>query len=166
MGTWMVEWELDQCAEDGANMAGKSAGGPFGVAAGGGAWGDGPDTEPWGFRSLGGRTGAVSSARAHTPKTVTNALSGAGGLRVTKHFGGEFDPGSGSTQAACLMHASRTGSLSGGSRGGRVRNTWAICLQVGGSPRKRGVIPHVRAGRVGRVRKAFGRLQRSLRPIS
>jgi hypothetical protein len=58
-------------------------------------------------------------------------------------IGGEFDPGSGSTLAACLMHASRTGLPSGDLRGGRVRNTWASCPGVGGSPRKRGVIPHV-----------------------
>jgi hypothetical protein len=30
------------------------------------------------------------------------------------YFGGEFDPGSGSTLAACLMHASRTEPPSGG----------------------------------------------------
>ena len=67
--------------------------------------------------------------------------------------GGEFDPGSGSTLAACLMHASRTGVPSGASRGGRVRNTWPICPPAGGSPRKRGVIPHDRAVRVGMARK-------------
>jgi hypothetical protein len=67
--------------------------------------------------------------------------------------GGEFDPGSGSTLAACLMHASRTGCPSGRSRGGRVRNTWPICPPAGGSPRKRGVIPYVLAFRVGRVSK-------------
>ena len=65
--------------------------------------------------------------------------------RSGDHFGGEFDPGSGSTLAACLMHASRTGVPSGALRGGRVRNTWAICPAVGASRRKRRVIPHVRA---------------------
>ena len=76
------------------------------------------------------------------------------GVPGQKQFGGEFDPGSGSTLAACLMHASRTGSPSGGLRGGRVRNTWATCPVVGASLRKRRVIPHKLAGRVGLVRKA------------
>jgi hypothetical protein len=35
---------------------------------------------------------------------------------------GEFDPGSGQTLAACLIHASRTGILRSAS-GGRVSNT-------------------------------------------
>jgi len=42
------------------------------------------------------------------------------------------------------MHASRTGVLSRASRGGRVRDTWATHPWAGGSPRKRGVIPHTR----------------------
>jgi hypothetical protein len=71
------------------------------------------------------------------------------------HFGGEFDPGSGSTLAACLMHASRTGRLSGRTRGGRVRNTWGICLLAGDNDRKRSVIPHTPADRVGSVRKGL-----------
>lgn len=70
-----------------------------------------------------------------------------------RHNGGEFDPGSGSTLAACLMHASRTGWPSGHLRGGRVRTTWAICRLVGDSFRKREVIPHELADRVGLVRK-------------
>jgi hypothetical protein len=67
--------------------------------------------------------------------------------------GGEFDPGSGSTLAACLMHASRTGWPSGHLRGGRVRTTWAICRRVGDSFRKREVIPHELVSRVGDMRK-------------
>ena len=72
------------------------------------------------------------------------------GVRVfseTHIIGGEFDPGSGSTLAACLMHASRTGRASARLRGGRVRNTWASCPGVGGSRRKRRVIPHTLAPR-------------------
>ena len=80
--------------------------------------------------------------------------------------GGEFDPGSGSTLAACLMHASRTGSPSGDGRGGRVRNTWASCPEAGGSHRKRWVIPYRAASRVGDVGKGATRLGRRLRPIS
>ena len=57
-------------------------------------------------------------------------------------IGGEFDPGSGSTLAACLMHASRARTLSGVLRGGRVRNTWATCPGVGDSRGKPRVIPH------------------------
>ena len=78
-----------------------------------------------------------------------------GGADSEVRFGGEFDPGSGSTLAACLMHASRTGWPSGCLRGGRVRNTWATCPLVGASPRKRGVIPHTLAARVGVVRKGL-----------
>ena len=67
--------------------------------------------------------------------------------------GGEFDPGSGSTLAACLMHASRTGCSSERSRGGRVRSAWLTCPRVGGSAWKRVVIPHTLGGRVGSLRK-------------
>ena len=82
------------------------------------------------------------------------------------NFGGEFDPGSGSTLAACLMHASRTGCSSEYLRGGRVRNTWATCPLVGDSHWKQWVIPHELISRVGGMRKAFGRQRRGLRPIS
>ena len=75
------------------------------------------------------------------------------GREASHALGGEFDPGSGSTLAACLMHASRTGGTSVSSRGGRVRNTWAICPEEGDSFRKREVIPHELAFRVGSVRK-------------
>jgi len=64
------------------------------------------------------------------------------------------------------MHASRTGSLSGGSRGGRVRNTWPIYPLAGGSPRKRGVIPYELGSRVGGRSKGAIRRWRRLRPIS
>ena len=53
----------------------------------------------------------------------------------SSYFIGEFDPGSGRTLAACLIHASRaqeaSRSLRGdacGMSGGRVSNTWATCL--------------------------------------
>src|SRR5690606_6204237 len=76
-----------------------------------------------------------------------------GGVVRKNALGGEFDPGSGSTLAACLMHASRTGRPSGRSRGGRVRNAWGSCRAHGGSHRKRWVIPDTLADRVGLVRK-------------
>jgi hypothetical protein len=63
-------------------------------------------------------------------------------LTLRRLIGGEFDPGSGSTLAACLMHASRARTLSGVLRGGRVRNTWATCPGVGDSRGKPRVIPH------------------------
>jgi len=53
------------------------------------------------------------------------------------------------------MHASRTGVPSGISRGGRVRNTWAICPEEGDSCRKREVIPHELMIRVGMMRKGL-----------
>jgi hypothetical protein len=68
-------------------------------------------------------------------------------------FGGEFDPGSGSTLAACLMHASRARTLSGVLRGGRVRNTWATCPGVGDSRGKPRVIPHTLLLQPGGARK-------------
>ena len=68
-------------------------------------------------------------------------------------IGGEFDPGSGSTLAACLMHASRARTLSGVLRGGRVRNTWATCPGVGDSRGKPRVIPHTLRLQPGGARK-------------
>jgi hypothetical protein len=69
------------------------------------------------------------------------------GVDEIPHFG-EFDPGSGRTLAACLIHASRTG-LHGGSlrveavqpSGGRVSNAWATCPPARDNFRKRELIP-------------------------
>ena len=89
------------------------------------------------------------------------------GARDRPVFGGEFDPGSGSTLAACLMHASRARTLSGVLRGGRVRNTWATCPGVGDSRGKPRVIPHTFWARRERRRKTLRRRpRRGLRPIS
>jgi hypothetical protein len=100
------------------------------------------------------------------PSARRTALRG-WGLSGSRDIGGEFDPGSGSTLAACLMHASRTGSLSGGSRGGRVRSTWASCPGAGDSRRKRRAIPRTLVCRWGGSRKDL-RVHpgRRLRPIS
>ena len=64
-------------------------------------------------------------------------------------FYGEFDPGSGRTLAACLIHASRAreaGGLlreeTGGTSGGRVSNTWATCRTDGNNPGKPGLMPN------------------------
>ena len=56
----------------------------------------------------------------------------------------EFDPGSESTLAARLTHASRTRKpeQSGEYSGVRVSNTWMICPLVGNNPGKPGLIPH------------------------
>src|SRR6266545_5718465 len=57
---------------------------------------------------------------------------------------GEFDPGSGRTLAACLTHASRTGSIfRGGFSGERVSNTWVICPVLWDKPGKLGLIPNI-----------------------
>ena len=103
---------------------------------------------------------ADAHAEAARPKASNRRHRGSARSRarigsMMPEFGGEFDPGSGSTLAACLMHASRTGVPSGVSRGGRVRNTWAICPEVGDSLRKRGVIPHELRCRVGQLRKGL-----------
>jgi hypothetical protein len=92
---------------------------------------------------VGGRRWCLDEMCPQQIRTMTSAFRG----DWRQHFGGEFDPGSGSTLAACLMHASRTGSSSDGLRGGRVRNTWATCPEVGDNPWKRGVRPHVVAER-------------------
>ena len=50
---------------------------------------------------------------------------------LSNYFYGEFDPGSGRTLAACLIHASRAnwfGACSNDVSGGRVSNTWVTCL--------------------------------------
>ena len=101
------------------------------------------------------RAGVGAFRGAHANKNPQFRRSARSRVGLVTIFGGEFDPGSGSTLAACLMHASRTGIPSGILRGGRVRNTWVTCPVVGGSPRKRGVIPHTLAIRVGMVRKGL-----------
>ena len=64
-------------------------------------------------------------------------------------FYGEFDPGSGRTLAACLIHASRARAAgkilreaTGESSGGRVSNTWATCPVAGDNSGKPGLIPN------------------------
>lgn len=73
-------------------------------------------------------------------------------------FHGEFDPGSGRTLAACLIHASRAqetgGTLrgeAGGMSGGRVSNTWATCLSDWDNPGKPGLIPDNQPVRMNRL---------------
>jgi predicted mannosyl-3-phosphoglycerate phosphatase (HAD superfamily) len=60
-------------------------------------------------------------------------------------YNGEFDPGSGWTLAAGLIHASRGAARSSNilvATGKRVRNTYTTFLSVGDSPEKFGLIPH------------------------
>src|SRR3954451_22345024 len=58
-------------------------------------------------------------------------------------FKREFDPGSESTLAACLTHASRTRKWSNPrSSGKRVSNTWVTYLRVGDNVPKGTLIPH------------------------
>jgi hypothetical protein len=65
------------------------------------------------------------------------------------------------------MHASRARTPLGVLRGGRVRNTWATCPEVGDSRGKPRVIPHTLLLQPGGARKALRRrLWRGLRPIS
>ena len=108
-----------------------------------------------------GSSGRASGTRANTRAQDLAGPGGSYGIARawagSRNHGGEFDPGSGSTLAACLMHASRTGRLSGRLRGGRVRNTWATCPGAGDSRRKRRVIPHARPLVVGRVGKGSRR---------
>ena len=58
---------------------------------------------------------------------------------------GEFDPGSGRTLAACLIHASRANdeeACFSDVSGGRVSNTWATCPADGDNSGKPGLIPN------------------------
>src|SRR5690554_1131917 len=57
----------------------------------------------------------------------------------------EFDPGSGRTLAACLMHASRTGCLRAAS-GARLSNTFVTYRPVGDNTAKAVLIPHTLHG--------------------
>ena len=63
---------------------------------------------------------------------------------------GEFDPGSGLTLAACLIHASRARAHFPQGRwvpsGERVSSTWATCPLVGDNTEKSVLIPHVIVG--------------------
>ena len=109
----------------------------------------------------------ATSQRAHR-RGHQHAEDGLGDeSRRASVIGGEFDPGSGSTLAACLMHASRARAPSGVLRGGRVRNTWATCPGVGDSRGKPRVIPHTLRLQPGGARKTLRRRPgRGLRPIS
>ncbi len=157
-GRMGVAGDLGSCAEDEARAAsrGNARGRRKTVGGRGRNHKDTVRREP-----KRGRTGARGRQA-----TGASAIRDGTGWGSRDKIGGEFDPGSGSTLAACLMHASRTGRPSGRSRGGRVRNTWAICPEAGASLRKRRVIPYGLRLRVGSVRKGATRLGRSLRPIS
>jgi len=54
------------------------------------------------------------------------------------------------------MHASRAGCSSEHLRGGRVRNTWATCPEVGDSRWKHRVIPHTVTGWRAGEERVFG----------
>ena len=56
-----------------------------------------------------------------------------------RFYNGEFDPGSGWTLAAGLIHASLRGS---NITGGRVRNAYTTYLSLGDSFWKQEIIPH------------------------
>ena len=80
----------------------------------------------------------------------------------------EFDPGSESTLAARLTHASRTrkwGQLHKYS-GVRVSNTWTTCRRVGNNPGKPGLIPHTSPRPPGCGGKRASGSARGPRPIS
>ena len=58
-----------------------------------------------------------------------------------KNLTWEFDPGSGWTLAACLIHASRAdGALRGFISGGRVSNAWITCLSLADTGEKSSLI--------------------------
>jgi hypothetical protein len=106
-------------------------------------------------RSDPGRCFGITILRNHLDSATSPDASASrrASVRPFGVIGGEFDPGSGSTLAACLMHASRARTPSGVLRGGRVRNTWATCPGVGDSRGKPRVIPHTLLLRPGGARK-------------
>ena len=67
-------------------------------------------------------------------------------MSLTHTLYGEFDPGSGRTLAACLIHASRANILRSllliYVSGGWVSNTWATCPADGDNSGKPGLIPN------------------------
>ena len=171
-------WARASCAEDGASGPTASRWGP---SAGGDLGGVGWEpTRPTATSQPEKRVAITRSAGLGSERSRSGWGDSAesGGLgnesgrfgvtgRFGVRFGGEFDPGSGSTLAACLMHASRARALSGVLRGGRVRNTWATCPGVGDSRGKPRVIPHTLLLQSGGARKTLRRRpRRGLRPIS
>ena len=71
--------------------------------------------------------------------------------KTYENFSWEFDPGSGRTLAACLIHASRTHwrrTCSLDVSGARVSNTWETYPSAGDNHRKRWLIPHRRQNRL------------------
>src|SRR5215813_6413322 len=81
-------------------------------------------------------------------------------------FFGEFDPGSGRTLAACLTHASRTGTCFRVCVSGeRVSNTWVTCPVLWDKPGKLGLIPDRTSDRMVGGGK-FRRYGMGPRPIS
>ena len=64
---------------------------------------------------------------------------------ISHKFKREFDPGSESTLAARLTHASRTRKREQSRKysGVRVSNTWIICPGVGNNAGKPALIPHI-----------------------
>jgi hypothetical protein len=60
--------------------------------------------------NVGSSGGLRASIRRATPFATHNTHITPEGLSLPGGFDGEFDPGSGSTLAACLTHASRAGA--------------------------------------------------------
>ena len=86
-----------------------------------------------------------------------------------KHLYGEFDPGSGRTLAACLIHASRATKPEGVTlpveSGERVSNTWVTCPRLRDNNGKPLLIPDNPSGPHGPQGKVF-RSGSGPRPIS
>ncbi len=95
-----------------------------------------------GYENIPSKKQSVEWKHSTTPDESLDMMS------ETSNSIGEFDPGSGRTLAACLIHASRAqeagGSLrgeAGGMSGGRVSNTWATYLVDWDNSGKPGLIP-------------------------
>ncbi len=99
------------------------------------------------------------------PRCATHRMSASAPAREGRGSGGEFDPGSGTTLAACLTHASRAGHRFGGGERRTGEEHVTNLPTGGGQPRETGATTAY--GRlVGPARKAARRARRGPRPIS
>src|SRR5262245_7904594 len=113
-----------------------------------------------GVGRLAGRGPAGNPIRNHTHTRIASR-----GFALRDGSDGEFDPGSGSTLAACLTHASRAGTPFGVCQRRTGEERVIDLPRSGGQPRETGADTAYVRSLVGRSSKAARRFGRGLRPI-